>query len=105
MTRSSTLDYVFVTFLVAGLAYLAVDVFFGDVGVDEKGGLSEKREALQAEILALEAERDRLEARTKALIGPEIDRDLLDEQLRAKLGVGRSDDALLETGDARQGRD
>ena len=95
MPRSLTWDFVFVTVLVAGLAFLAVDVFFGDVGVDEKSGLRAERRALQAEIRELEAERDRLEARTRALIGPEVDRDLLDEQLRAKFGVGREDDALL----------
>lgn len=95
MPRSLTWDFFFVTILVAALAFLAVDVLFGDVGVDETSGLKAEQRALKSEIQALEAERDRLDARTKALAGPEIDRDLLDEQLRAKLGVGRADDALL----------
>ena len=38
MPRSLTWDFVFVTILVAGLAFLAVDVLFGEVGVDEKSG-------------------------------------------------------------------
>ena len=60
-----------------------------------KVGLEAKRGALQSEIRKLEAERDILEKRTRAVIGPEIDRDLLDEQTRAKLGVGRADEVLL----------
>ena len=95
MPRNLTWDFAFVTLLVAGLAFLAVDVLFGEVGVDETGGLQQKKTALQAEIRKLESERDLLEKRTRAIIGPEVDRDLLDEQMRAKLGVGRSDDALL----------
>ncbi|MEM9750059.1 MAG: hypothetical protein AAF869_03820 [Pseudomonadota bacterium] len=102
MPRNQFLDWVFVTVLLSGLAFLAVDVLFGDLGVDETSGLKAERRALQAEIRALEAERARLEARTKALIGPAIDRDLLDEQLRARLGVGRADDALLQPPSAPQ---
>ena len=95
MPRNLTWDFVFVTLMVAGLAFLAVDVLFGDVGVDETGDLKSKKSALQAEIRTLEVERDQLEKRTRAVIGPEIDRDLLDEQMRAKLGVGRADEVLL----------
>ena len=95
MPRSLTWDFIFVTVLVAGLAFVAVDVLFGEVGVDEKSGLEAQRSALQSEIRKLEAERDTLEKRTRAVIGPEIDRDLLDEQTRAKLGVGRADEVLL----------
>ena len=101
MPRNLTWDFAFVTLLVAGLAFLAVDVLFGDVGVDPSGGLEAKKSALQSEIRALEAERDHLEDRTRALIGPEVDRDLLDEQMRAKLGVGRSDEVLLESDEQR----
>lgn len=95
MIRSQTWDFAFVTLLLAGLAYLAVDAYFGARGYDEKSDLELRRSALQAELDALETERDLLRRRTNALKGPEIDLDLLDEQLRAKLGVGREDERLL----------
>ncbi|MEL6978718.1 MAG: septum formation initiator family protein [Pseudomonadota bacterium] len=95
MIRSQTWDFLFVTLLLAGLAYLAVDAYFGARGFDEKTDLQARKAALESELKALEAQRAMLLRRTDALKGPEIDLDLLDEQLRAKLGVGRADEQLL----------
>lgn len=95
MIRTQTWDFTFVTLLLAGLAFLAVDAYFGARGYDEQSDLERRRAALQAEVDSLEAQRARLERRTSALKGPEIDLDLLDEQMRARLGVGREDEMLL----------
>lgn len=95
MARPLTWDFVLLTLLLTGLAYFAVNAFWMEGGFSGKAELEQRRSAAQGTVSALEARRKELEARVKALAGPEVDRDLLDEQARAKLGYGRGDDVLL----------
>lgn len=99
MARTLTWDFVFLTLLLSGLAYLAVDALWVEGGFSEESDLMRRRSALQAEIGALEGKLDKLQARTDALGGGEIDRDLFDERARARFGSGRPDEVLLQEQD------
>lgn len=93
--RSTTFDLTFVTLLgVLGVTF-AVDGWFGTDGGAHLDDLRTEIAREEARIAALESERDRLDAMTRGLRGPEIDMDLLDERLRAAFGVGREDEALI----------
>lgn len=105
--KSTPWDLLFVTCMLAGLVYCAVDLAVGGSGLGRQAALRGEARALEVEIAALSAERDLLAERARRLIGHRldpatrarapiaIDLDLLDERIRDRFGVARADEVLL----------
>ena len=94
--RSTTIDVLLLTGLLAGLVYFLVDAFIGGSSAGwRQAELVREIEAKQAELVRLEEMRDTLEDRTQRLRGPVIDLELLDERLRAVFGIGHRRDVVL----------
>lgn len=84
------------------LVYFAVQAVRGERGIPAWFALREELARAQAELAALKAERERLEARKTALSPERIEPDLLEEELR-KLGyVGEREAVVLFPEDGRK---
>ncbi len=87
----------------AGFGFLVVGAtcFFGyaalqgDTGLVEQVRLSREKTELQAQLDALQAEREGMENLTRRLSERYLDLDLLDERARAVLGYARADEIVI----------
>ena len=82
------------------LALLVVGTFAGHAVAGQNGlfawrGYSQQLEARQAELAALEAERDGLRHKSALLDPRKADPDLADEMVRKDLGLVRADEVVI----------
>lgn len=76
-------------------AYFGFHAFTGTFGLKAKTELDARANAASAELLALQAERARIEARNTLLQDGSVEKDMLDEQVRRSLSMARSDELIV----------
>ena len=82
--------------MLCAAAYFAFAAVQGEYGVFRHVELSAQREALQAELDALDREAAMLTDRTRRLSDDFLDLDLLDERSRLVLGLARADEIVVD---------
>lgn len=76
-------------------AYFGFHAFTGTFGLKAKTELDTRALAANAELLALQTERVRLEARNRLLQDGSVEKDMLDEQVRRSLSMVRADEVVV----------
>ncbi len=81
--------------LVSGIVFFSYAALQGEYGLFRLFQVRAQESALQRELSELQADRARLENRTRRLSNDYLDLDLLDEQARRVLGMARGDEIII----------
>ncbi|WP_407647684.1 FtsB family cell division protein [Halovulum marinum] len=85
----------FSIFVIAAIGYFTYAAVQGDYGTFRRIQVEAQAQKLEAELAALQAEREVIENRTRRMSTDYLDLDLLDEQARKVLGLARGDEIII----------